>query len=165
MFTDDVDYQYLNARIGDLLADKLGEAQELMHESGLAALITSLMLRAARADGNISDEETHQILVTLQEVFNITGASALELVNSVASQLASDSDLMTVFASLQYFLSDSDKEIVLILLLRMIAADGKKNSDEMRVYTDTVKALNISPEVVHQVFDRYFEETMIDDDN
>jgi uncharacterized tellurite resistance protein B-like protein len=161
---DDVDYDYLNARIGALLAEKLGEAHELLHEAGLAALMTSLMLRAARSDGSISQEETQEILVTLQEVFSITGARALELVNSVASQLASDSDLMTVFAGLQFDLNDSDKKMVLLLLLRIIAADGKQDSKEMTIFTDTVKALDISPEVVHRVFDRYFEETMVNDE-
>jgi|GEM_PF-776583 len=165
MIREDVDYQYLNARIGELLAEKLGEAHELLHEAGLAALMASLMMRAARADGAISEQETQEILVALQEVFNITGARALELVNSVASQLASDSDLMTVFASLQFVLNDRDKKMVLLLLLRIIAADGWRDSAEMTVFTDTVKALNISPEVVHRVFDRYFEETMANDDN
>ena len=165
MSVDEVDYEYLNARIGELLAEKLDEAHEILHESGLAALVISLMLRTARADGHISDQETHQVLVTLQEVFGITGGRALELVNSVALQLAWDSDLMKVFSTLQFLLKDTDKKILLLLLLRTIAADGNKANEEMAVFADTVEALNISPEVVHQVFDSYFAETMIDDDN
>ncbi len=159
----EVDYDYLDRRIGQMLADKLGEGHELLHDCGLAAIMASLLLRAARADGSISAEESHMILVSLQEVFDITGAKALELVNSVASQLASESELMNVFSGLQFILTDEDKETVLILLLRIIAADGQQASEEMAVFSETVEALSISPEVVHRVFDRYFEETMVSD--
>ena len=157
----EVNYDYLDQRIGALFAEKLGAGHELLHDCGLAAMMTSLMIRAARAGGSITDEETHEILVALQEVFDITGAKALELLNTVATELASGNELMPVLAGLQFVLNDEDKETILLLLLRIIAADGKQASAEMAVFSVTVDTLGISAEVVHRVFDRYFEETMI----
>jgi len=158
----DIDYDFLDRRMGELIAEQLGEGHEVLEGAGLAAIMAALMVRAARADGSIEEAETQQILVALQEVFEITGAPALELVNTVASELASGDELLEFLRGLRLFVTDEDRETVLLLLLRLIAADGKRATAEMAVFQEAVEALAISDETVHKVFDQYFAETFVD---
>jgi len=158
-----INYEFLDRRIGELIAENLGEGHEVLQGAGLAAIMTALLIRAARADGTISDSETHEILASLQETFEITGAKALELVNTVSSQLASGDELLEFLRGLRLFVTDEDRETVLLLLLRLIAADGKRATAELAVFQEAVDALAISEQVVHKVFDQYFAETFVDD--
>jgi len=161
----EIDYEFLDRRMGELIAEQLGEGNEVLEGAGLAAIMTALMIRAARADGTISEEETQQILVSLQEVFQITGGKALELVRTVSSELADGEQLLEFLRGLRLFVTDEDRETVLLLLLRLIAADGKRATAELAVFREAVEALDISEEIVHKVFDQYFAETFVDDGN
>ena len=44
--------------------------------------------------------------------------------------------------------------------LKVVAADGKRQVDEMEQFNKAMEAIGIAPEVVHRAFDRYFAETM-----
>ena len=47
-----------------------------------------------------------------------------------------------------------------IIMKFLIAADGRRDVNELERFNESVEALNIPPEVVHRAFDRYFSETM-----
>mgnify|MGYP001823085571 CR=1 FL=1 len=44
--------------------------------------------------------------------------------------------------------------------LKVIAADGRREVAEMEQFSLAMEGLDISPEIVHRAFDRYFAETM-----
>ncbi len=46
------------------------------------------------------------------------------------------------------------------MALKVIAADGRREVAEMEKFNQAVEAVNISPEIVHRAFDRYFAETL-----
>ena len=44
--------------------------------------------------------------------------------------------------------------------LKVVAADGRKDFEEMEQFKRAMDGIGISPEIVHRAFDRYFAETM-----
>jgi uncharacterized tellurite resistance protein B-like protein len=56
-------------------------------------------------------------------------------------------------------LSNNDKLDVAVMGLKVVAADGQRHFSEMEQYNRAMGAMGISPEIVHQAFDRYFEQT------
>ena len=56
-------------------------------------------------------------------------------------------------------LTESEKEDIAVMALKVIAADGRREVAEMEQFSRAVEAVGASPEIVHRAFDRYFAET------
>ena len=48
------------------------------------------------------------------------------------------------------------------MALKVIAADGKREFEEMQQFNLALEAIGATPETIHRAFDRYFAETMPD---
>ena len=88
------------------------------------------------------------------------GAESLELITRAMTAMAEKPTLPTLLAELGSTLSDGDKEDIALMGLKVVAADGKRDSREMEQFNRAMEGIGISPEIVHRAFDRYFEETM-----
>ena len=56
--------------------------------------------------------------------------------------------------------SDPEKEAMATMALKVIAADGRREFAEMEHFKQAMEALQISSEIVHRAFDKFFAETM-----
>ena len=92
--------------------------------------------------------------------FQLEGAESLALLTRAMSELAEKPELGQLLAEVGRSLSDEDKEDIAVMALKVIAADGRREVAEMEKFNQAVEAVNISPEIVHRAFDRYFAETM-----
>ena len=123
-------------------------------------LVAALMIFVARGSGSIEPEESAKMLDLIEEHFQLQGAESLQLLTRAMSELAEKPELVQLLTELGQTLSDSDKEDIAVMALKVVAADGRREVAEMERFNEAVQAIGVSPEVVHRAFDRYFAETM-----
>ena len=123
-------------------------------------LVAALLIFIARGSGAIEPEETAIMLDLIEGHFQLEGAESLALLTRAMSELAEKPELGQLLAEVGQSLSDEDKEDIAVMALKVIAADGRREVAEMEKFNRAIEAVNISPEIVHRAFDRYFAETM-----
>jgi len=123
-------------------------------------LVAALLIFIARGSGQIEPEETEKMLELIEIHFKLQGAESLELLTRAMSEMAENPELGASLAELGGTLTDSEKEEIAVMALKVIAADGRREFAEMEQFNAAVEAAGISPEIVHRAFDRYFSETM-----
>lgn len=95
----------------------------------------------------------------IEDHFHLQGAQSLELITTAMSELSDKPALGPLLADLGPTLSDADKEEIALMGLKVVAADGHRDFDEMEQFNKAMAGVGISPEIVHRAFDRYFAET------
>ncbi len=123
-------------------------------------LVAALLVYVARGSGRIEPEESAKMIELIREHFQLQGAESLELITHAMGELADKPSLATLLADLAPALSDGDKEDIALMGLKVVAADGRRDVAEMEQFSRAMQAIDISPEIVHRAFDRYFSETM-----
>ena len=123
-------------------------------------LVAALLIFIARGSGQIEPAETEKMLELIEIHFKLQGAESLELLTRAMSEMAESPELGASLAELASMLTDSEKEEIALMALKVIAADGRREFAEMEQFNAAVEAAGISPEIVHRAFDRYFSETM-----
>lgn len=123
-------------------------------------LVAALLIFVARGSGEIAPEEASKMLELIQDHFKLGGPQSLELLTRAISEMAERPDLADSLIELGRTLSDQEKEDIALMALKVIAADGRREVSEMEQFDAAVKSINLSPEIVHRAFDRYFAETM-----
>ncbi len=123
-------------------------------------LVAALLIFIARGSGQIEPEEVSKMLDLIQDHFKLAGAESLELLTRAISEMAERPDLAASLVELGRTLTDQEKENIALMALKVIAADGRREVSEMEQFNAAVEAMELSPEIVHRAFDRYFAETM-----
>lgn len=123
-------------------------------------LVAALLIFVARGGGIIEPEETAKMLEVIESHFQLQGAESLELLTRAMSELSEKPELARLLGELEPTLSDTDKEDIAVMALKVIAADGRREVAEMEKFNQAVETIGISPEILHRAFDRYFAETM-----
>ena len=123
-------------------------------------LVASLLIFVARGSGQIEPEESAKMLDLITDHFKLQGAESLELLTRAMREMVDRPDLAESLAELGRTLSDEEKEEIALMALKVIAADGRREVAEMEHFSRAVEAMEISPDIVHKAFDRYFAETM-----
>ncbi len=123
-------------------------------------LVAALLIYVARGSGAIEPEESAKMIQLIEQHFNLPSAESLELLTRAMSELVDDPHLGEELTKLAPTLSDDDRENIALMSLKVIAADGKRDVDEMERFNRAVERMGISPDIVHRAFDRYFAETM-----
>lgn len=121
-------------------------------------LVAALLLFVAKGDGNISDNESKKMLQLVEEHFHLHSAESLALLNRAMRDLADNPDLTSLLKELSNVLSLDEKEDIAVMLLKVIAADGHPDVDEMEMMNVAAEIIQISPEARHRAFERYFAE-------
>ncbi len=123
-------------------------------------LVAALLIYIARGSGGIEPEESAKMIELIERHFSLPSAESLELLTRAVSELADDPELGEELTKLSPTLSDDDRENIALMALKVIAADGKREVDEMERFNQAVERMGISADIVHRAFDRYFAETM-----
>lgn len=127
-------------------------------------LVAALLVYVAKGNGSISGEESYKMLELVGEHFHLESSESLELLSRAMRSLAENPDLSSLLKQLSTDLSDEQKEDVAIMLMKVIAADGHTDGDEMEAMTAAGEIIDISPQALHHAFERYFAETWVDVD-
>ncbi len=122
----------------------------------------ALLIFISQSSGRIEPEESAQMIELIREHFNLEGAESLDLLTRAMTEMAEDPELGTELAKLGQTLADSEKEDIAVMALKVIAADGKREFEEMQQFNMALEAIGATPETIHRAFDRYFAETMPD---
>lgn len=125
-------------------------------------LAASLLIYVSRGSGTIEPEESAEMIELIRSYFGIAGAESLGLLTRAMSELAEDEHLAGELLKLGQTLSETEKEDIAVMALKVIAADGKREVSEMEHFNTALEAIGAAPETVHRAFDRYFAETMPD---
>ena len=123
-------------------------------------LVAAMMIFIARGSGRIEPEESSKMIDLIEEHFHMQGAESLELLTRAISEMAENPDLAKALTDLAPTLSESEKEEIALMALKVIAADGRREVAEMENFNRAVESIGISPETVQRAFDRYFAETL-----
>ena len=122
-------------------------------------LVAALLVYVAKGDGTISAMESGKMLEIISEHFQLRSAESLELLTRAIAAMAEKPDLDSLLSKLSSQLTDADKEDVAVMMMKVIAADGKTDADEMEKMRKAGEMVGISGAVMHAAYDRYFEET------
>jgi uncharacterized tellurite resistance protein B-like protein len=123
-------------------------------------LVAVLLVYVAKGDGAISHSETHEMLTAIGQHFHLQSAQSLELLNRAIAGLADNPDLGGLLRQLSTTLTVDDKREIALMMLKVAAADGRKDAGEMEKLHIAAEIIAIPPDVLHQAFDDYFAETM-----
>ena len=123
-------------------------------------LVAALLVFVARGSGRIEPEESAKMIELIEEHFHMHSAESLELLTFAISELADKPTLANILQDLGPTLSDGDKEDIALMGLKVVAADGRRDIDEMERFSVAMQSVGASPDIVHRAFDRYFAETM-----
>jgi uncharacterized tellurite resistance protein B-like protein len=123
-------------------------------------LVAALLVYVAKGDGTISTSETEEMLQAIGRHFHLQSAQSLELLNRAIAGLADNPDLEGLLRQLSSILTADDKREIALMMLKVAAADGRKDAAEMEKLHIAAEIIDIPPEVLHQAFDDYFAETM-----
>ena len=123
-------------------------------------LVAALLIYVARGSGQIEPEETAQMIELIEDYFQLQSAESLELITHAMTEMMDKPQLGELLPGLAATLSDSEKEDIALMALKVVAADGHRHVAEMEQFERAMQAVNISPEIIHKAFDQYFAETM-----
>jgi uncharacterized tellurite resistance protein B-like protein len=123
-------------------------------------LVAALLVYIARGSGQIEPEESAQMIELIEGHFQLQSAQSLELITRAMTEMTEKPQLAEILIELASTLSDSEKEAIALMALKVVAADGHRQFEEMEQFDRAMEALQVSPEIVHKAFDQYFAETM-----
>ena len=136
------------------------ETTEGMQSYDSQFLVAALLVFVAKGSGQIEPEESAKMIELIEEHFHLQGAESLELITTAMTEMADQPTLAALLTDLGPTLSEGDKEDIALMGLKVVAADGTRQFEEMEQFNKAMEAIGIAPDVVHRAFDRYFAETM-----
>lgn len=124
-------------------------------------LVAALLIYVAKGDGTISGEETAAMIELVNEHFGMPSAESLSLLTAAMEDIASNPDFEGLLTELGPLLNEAEQEAATLMMLKVVAADGRRDADEMAKVRTAAELIGIPPERVHRAYDRYFEETLV----
>ena len=146
---------------GNVLVIETADGAETFDERFLVA---ALLIFVAKGSGGIEPEESAKMLELLEDHSRIPGSEALELLTRAIGEMAERPGLGASLANLAHTLPAREQENIALMALKVIAADGRREVEEMEQFNRAVEAAGITSDIVHRAYDRYFAETMPDTD-
>ena len=123
-------------------------------------LVSALLVFVAKGDGNISGPETTEMLELVSDHFGLQSSQSLELITNAMEDIADNPDFENLLRELSKLLNAAEKEEVALMMLKVAAADGRKDAEEMAKLRVAAEVIEIPAETLHRAYDRYFAETM-----
>jgi len=124
-------------------------------------LVAALLVFVAKGDGNISGEETEQMIELINEHFGVPSSTSLELLTNAMEDIADNPDFENLLKDLSKLLNVAEKEEVALMMLKVVASNGRKDAEEMDKLRRAADLIEIPPDTLHRAYDRYFEETQV----
>ena len=122
-------------------------------------LVAALLHHVADGDGVVCEAETREMIDLVAAHFRLDKSRAEQKFTQALALYSSNLDLHKVGAVLGGILSPEEREEVLLMLLQVIAADGRQGSDELAALDEVATCLSISEAERHAAFSRYFDST------
>lgn len=122
-------------------------------------LVAALLVFVAKGDGSISGAETAAMIELVNERFGLQSAESLELLTNAMEDLAENPDFESLLKELAPLLSAREKEEAALMMLKVVAADGERDTEEMAKVRVAAELIEIPADRLHRAYDRYFEET------
>lgn len=138
------------------------ETQSTVERYDRKYLVCAVLVFVAKGDGNISGPETAQMLQLVNDHFDLQSSQSLEIITNAMEDIAENPDFESLLRELSKLIDDSEKEEVGLMMLKVAAADGRKDAEEMEKLRAAADIIDISADVMHRAYDRYFAETMTD---
>lgn len=123
-------------------------------------LVAALLLFVAKGDGRISDEETAMMMGLVSDHFGIGSGEALALLTNAMENMAEKATFESGLNALARGVSVAEKEDIALMMLRVVAANGRKDAEEMEKLRLAADIIEIPADALHRAYDRYFEETL-----
>jgi len=120
-------------------------------------LVAAVLVVCAKSDGGISPEENLRMVQLLREKYGLQPGEALELVTGLADTSTTASDLESLLESVDQEFSTAEKAELILMVLKVIAADEEKDAGEMKLLATLIEALHVSDKVMAGVYERYFD--------
>lgn len=124
-------------------------------------LVAALLVYVARGDGNISGAETAAMIDLVNEHRGLSSSETLALLTRVTEDIASNPDFDSLLKDLAPLLSVAEKEQTAVMMLKVVAADGRRDTEEIAKVRIAAELIDIPPDILHRAYDRYFEETQV----
>jgi uncharacterized tellurite resistance protein B-like protein len=122
-------------------------------------LVAALLVFVAKGDGTISDEETSEMMELINEYFGVASGESLSLLTNAMEDMAENPAFEASLNTLSKSLSVAEKEEIALMMLKVVAANGRKDAEEMEKLRMAADIIEIPPATLHRAYDRYFEET------
>lgn len=135
------------------------ETQNTVESYDVQYLVSALLVFVAKGDGNISGEETAEMLAMVSDHFEVRNSRSLELITNAMEDLAENPDFESLLKDLAPLLATEEKEEVTVMMLKVVAADGRRDVEELEAFQTAAQIIGISAETLHRAYDRYFAET------
>jgi uncharacterized tellurite resistance protein B-like protein len=137
------------------------ETQNTTESYDAKYLVSALLVFVAKGDGNISGQETAEMLKLVNDHFDLQSSQSLELITNAMEDIADNPDFENLLRALSGLLNVWEKEEVALMMLKVAAADGRKDAEEMAKLRIAAEIIEIPAETLHRAYDRYFEETQV----
>ena len=122
-------------------------------------LVAALLVFVAKGDGNISDQESSEMMELINEYFGVSSGESLSLLTNAMEDMAENADFEASLKTLSKSVSVAEKEEFALMMLKVVAANGRKDAEEMEKLRIAADIIEIPPPTLHRAYDRYFEET------
>ncbi len=122
-------------------------------------LVAAILVFVAKNGGKISRMQSQQMLALLEEYFEMPSAESLALLTRAITESAENPDMSSLLGDLSSVLSTEEKEDIAVMLLKIVATDGRKDAEELEKLSVAIEIIDIPADVMHRAYDRYFAET------
>lgn len=119
-------------------------------------LIAALLEHVARGDGEITDDESREIVDLVADHFQLDTDGAGSKLSHALNLYSRNMDLEAVGELLGEILEPEERGDVMLMLLKVVAADGRQGADELRAVDEVAEVLSITAEERHAAFQIYF---------
>lgn len=131
--------------------------RQLLDDIASPDLVAAVLVVCAKSDGGISPEENLRMVRLLRERYGLQPGEALELVTRLADTGSNVIDMDAIVDSVNQEFSNAEKEELILMVLKVIAADQQKDAGEMKLLETLVESLRISDKALERAYGRYFE--------
>ena len=121
-------------------------------------LIAALLDHVARGDGEVCDEEATAMVQLVAEHFGLDAGQAETSLGHALNIYSRTMQLGQAGEILREVLGETERIDVMLMLLRVVAADGRQGADELEAVDEVAQALRLTAEERHLAFQRYFSE-------
>lgn len=122
-------------------------------------LVAAVLVFVAKSDGNISEMQSQQMLALIEKYFEMPSAESLALLTRAITESAENPDMSGLLGDLSSILSTEEKEAIAVMLLKVVATDGRKDAEELEKLGVAIEIIDIPADVMHRAYDRYFADT------
>lgn len=130
--------------------DEFPATRDAENAVALALALTAL------SDGSVSTEEAERLVVILRKRFALEAGTALALITRTIHGLSENREISSLLLELNTILSARNKEALIVMLLEVIAADGRKEAEEMQLLANFVYGLGVSGKSMDRAYEQYF---------